>query len=107
MKKIGRNDPCPCGSGKKFKKCCERKMLGRKYMATKLDSSQKLLSESSSLTSFFQIRVSKQDPEASKRKLSASLGKPEGENNPKENQNPPPESDSPKDEQNTENQDHS
>ena len=23
-KKIGRNDPCPCGSGKKFKKCCGR-----------------------------------------------------------------------------------
>jgi hypothetical protein len=22
--KIGRNDPCPCGSGKKFKKCCMR-----------------------------------------------------------------------------------
>ena len=21
-KKIGRNDPCPCGSGKKHKKCC-------------------------------------------------------------------------------------
>jgi hypothetical protein len=21
-KKIGRNDSCPCGSGKKFKKCC-------------------------------------------------------------------------------------
>ena len=21
-KKIGRNDPCPCGSGKKYKKCC-------------------------------------------------------------------------------------
>ncbi|WP_390884613.1 SEC-C metal-binding domain-containing protein [Aeromonas dhakensis] len=20
--KIGRNDPCPCGSGKKFKQCC-------------------------------------------------------------------------------------
>lgn len=20
--RIGRNDPCPCGSGKKFKKCC-------------------------------------------------------------------------------------
>jgi preprotein translocase subunit SecA len=20
-KKIGRNDPCPCGSGKKYKKC--------------------------------------------------------------------------------------
>ncbi len=23
--KVGRNDPCPCGSGKKFKKCCLRK----------------------------------------------------------------------------------
>lgn len=22
MQKIGRNDPCPCGSGKKYKKCC-------------------------------------------------------------------------------------
>lgn len=22
MTKTGRNDPCPCGSGKKFKKCC-------------------------------------------------------------------------------------
>ena len=22
--KIGRNEPCPCGSGKKYKKCCER-----------------------------------------------------------------------------------
>ena len=20
--KIGRNEPCPCGSGKKYKKCC-------------------------------------------------------------------------------------
>ena len=20
--RIGRNDPCPCGSGKKYKKCC-------------------------------------------------------------------------------------
>ncbi|MBU5428438.1 SEC-C domain-containing protein [Tissierella pigra] len=25
--KIGRNDPCPCGSGKKYKKCC----LGKDY----------------------------------------------------------------------------
>ncbi len=24
-KKIGRNDPCPCGSGKKYKKCCGRR----------------------------------------------------------------------------------
>ena len=38
MKKIGRNDPCHCGSGKKFKKCCESKMIGGRYMATKIDS---------------------------------------------------------------------
>ncbi|MDD5922321.1 MAG: SEC-C metal-binding domain-containing protein [Eubacteriales bacterium] len=24
-KKIGRNDPCPCGSGKKYKNCCGKK----------------------------------------------------------------------------------
>lgn len=24
-KKIGRNEPCPCGSGKKYKKCCMNK----------------------------------------------------------------------------------
>ena len=23
-RKIGRNEPCPCGSGKKYKKCCGR-----------------------------------------------------------------------------------
>jgi len=25
MSKIGRNSPCPCGSGKKYKHCCEQK----------------------------------------------------------------------------------
>lgn len=29
--RVGRNDPCPCGSGKKFKKCC---MGNGKYDAT-------------------------------------------------------------------------
>jgi hypothetical protein len=23
-RRVGRNDPCPCGSGKKYKKCCGR-----------------------------------------------------------------------------------
>jgi hypothetical protein len=27
--KVGRNDPCPCGSGKKYKKCCEGKDGGQ------------------------------------------------------------------------------
>ncbi len=29
VKKIYPNDPCPCGSGKKFKQCCGRKLLAR------------------------------------------------------------------------------
>ena len=33
MRKLGRNEPCYCGSGKKYKKCClpkDRKELGRR-----------------------------------------------------------------------------
>lgn len=26
IERIGRNDPCPCGSGVKFKKCCAEKL---------------------------------------------------------------------------------
>lgn len=26
LPKVGRNDPCPCGSGKKYKKCCLKKL---------------------------------------------------------------------------------
>ena len=28
MSKPGRNDQCPCGSGRKYKKCCETKSSG-------------------------------------------------------------------------------
>lgn len=37
MSKVGRNDPCPCGSGKKYKSCCaqqERPGIKRKFKAT-------------------------------------------------------------------------
>lgn len=30
MSEIKRNDPCPCGSGKKFKKCCMNKPIQKK-----------------------------------------------------------------------------
>jgi tetratricopeptide (TPR) repeat protein len=29
MAKIGRNDPCPCGSGKKYKECCQTAELAQ------------------------------------------------------------------------------
>jgi hypothetical protein len=38
MEKVGRNDPCPCGSGKKFKKCCENKDKHKKFHAEVLSS---------------------------------------------------------------------
>lgn len=33
--KIGRNDPCPCGSGKKNKKCCGENWIGKHKGETK------------------------------------------------------------------------
>lgn len=33
-KKLGRNDPCPCGSGKKFKRCCLDKEVREKKALT-------------------------------------------------------------------------
>ena len=33
MPKIQRNEPCPCGSGKKFKKCCIDLNRTREYDA--------------------------------------------------------------------------
>lgn len=35
MAKIGRNDPCPCGSGKKYKKCCLLQQDGPKRSPSK------------------------------------------------------------------------
>jgi hypothetical protein len=58
MKKTGRNDPCPCGSGKKFKKCCESTMIGGRFMATKVDTgSAPQIRKTANLTSLFQARL--------------------------------------------------
>ena len=35
MVKTGRNDPCPCGSGKKYKQCCEGKAVEKTTFWTK------------------------------------------------------------------------
>jgi hypothetical protein len=67
MKKAGRNDPCPCGSGKKFKKCCESKMIGGRFMATKVASdSSAQIKKTVNLTSFFSARLAEtpKKPEA-------------------------------------------
>lgn len=48
--KPGRNDPCPCGSGKKYKQCCLSKERpsptgGRKFKATVLKATPKTQTE--------------------------------------------------------------
>lgn len=52
MEKVGRNDPCPCGSGKKFKKCCEAKVSRRS-----IGSAQLISGGDSKMSSFFKSRV--------------------------------------------------
>ena len=38
MRKINGNDPCPCGSGKKFKNCCQKDLLTEKPSYPPLDT---------------------------------------------------------------------
>jgi hypothetical protein len=47
MSKVGRNDPCPCGSGEKYKNCCLHKkqqkqavLGGRKFTAKVLSGGE-------------------------------------------------------------------
>jgi hypothetical protein len=42
--KVGRNDPCPCGSGLKFKKCCALKTGMQKYKAEVIVQESKIAS---------------------------------------------------------------
>lgn len=35
-KKVGRNDPCPCGSGKKHKNCCQKLPGVKRKISAKL-----------------------------------------------------------------------
>jgi len=52
MNKPGRNDLCPCGSGKKFKKCCDMKQKSKKINAQLLS-----MDPSRNLSSLFQTKV--------------------------------------------------
>ncbi len=66
MHKVGRNDPCPCGSGKKFKKCCEEKVTRKKFDATIISSGNQtpILNKATKIgTSFFQKKPLEALPE--------------------------------------------
>ncbi|MDR1160121.1 MAG: SEC-C domain-containing protein, partial [Syntrophomonadaceae bacterium] len=50
MKKIGANDPCPCGSGKKFKKCCrDLPFVGFREVEKRLTAQHHQISEQQGL----------------------------------------------------------
>jgi hypothetical protein len=58
MKKAGRNNPCPCGSGKKFKKCCESQLSRKEMKAHLIDlKSEEFLQKTRTLNSLFQARL--------------------------------------------------
>ncbi len=42
MTKIGRNEPCPCGSGKKYKKCCIGQNITEATTPTQISVSQEV-----------------------------------------------------------------
>jgi hypothetical protein len=66
MHKVGRNDSCPCGSGKKFKKCCEEKIARKKFDATVISSGtqNQILDKAAKIgTSFFQKKPLETIPE--------------------------------------------
>lgn len=65
--KVGRNDPCPCGSGKKYKKCCELKE-SKKFEATVLKAG----SEASKTQKLFGrvSQASTQPPESLSQRIS-------------------------------------
>ncbi|MEM8728038.1 MAG: SEC-C metal-binding domain-containing protein [Chlamydiota bacterium] len=39
MREVGRNEPCPCGSGKKYKKCCLQKSSAKRHCFNVIDPS--------------------------------------------------------------------
>jgi hypothetical protein len=61
MQKVGRNDPCLCGSGKKYKKCCELKQKHKRLTADLVSTSvpqSATTQETSKVSSLFFKRVS-------------------------------------------------
>lgn len=65
LKKVGRNDPCPCGSGKKYKKCCGR-----------LTSTNPLVKDSGPTAQEFKQKLAELQAEQKQREKQQGLGRP-------------------------------
>ena len=58
---IGRNDPCPCGSGRKYKKCCQRAHELEKQTEKRGRSPEELVDADTIPWKFFEILGQIQD----------------------------------------------
>ena len=73
MEKIGRNDPCPCGSKKKFKQCCMNPQTGKKRIkATWLQRSKKEDEPQDLLERTFGNMLQSNDPYVPKKNIKIS-----------------------------------
>ena len=67
MGKIGRNTPCLCGSGKKFKHCCGTLSSGNRQQAT---------APSPETIAHMQLQLARQEAREYQRRLMQGLGRP-------------------------------
>jgi len=63
MNEVGRNDPCPCGSGKKYKKCCgiKKSMQSRSFSKVDIENSKASIQR---ITGLISQTIRKTSPEA-------------------------------------------
>lgn len=86
MTKIGRNDPCPCGSGKKYKKCCEAKTSSRKPIAAQPIEQSDLASQANKMSGLFQhVNIPKPKQETSTEESEKNESNESDKNPPSEN----------------------
>gem|GEM_PF-4794014 len=74
MQKIGNNDSCPCGSGKKFKKCCKFSKRTQRLKDVKV------MSDKGKVNSLFSYRVTHINVESTQKKVDAHTDKIPDEN---------------------------
>jgi hypothetical protein len=75
MKETGRNDPCPCGSGKKYKKCCAQKSFIERRTFTHLNPSE-MQSKIGKIAGALS-KVNEKSPEQEPQSLKEKVGKNE------------------------------
>ena len=59
MKRISRNDPCPCNSGKKYKHCCQKldEAEAATQIATQVTSARSQVSSNPSVSEYLQLAI--------------------------------------------------